>query len=140
MYSWQLINKLDLQSSLSDSSSSITATTVAYYAAIPLLIENNNSSPPPPLPNSPPPTFSPSFSLNSKLNTSSPNYNFQASNLERVISTPSMAYYKIVDCDLMDCKDFQKKEDHQHNKKLDFDLNLALRVITRKFLSSRDCA
>jgi hypothetical protein len=124
--------------SLGSASSSTTATTVAYYAAIPLLIDNNNSSssslPPPPLPNSPPPTFSPSFSVNSKLNTSSPNYNFkntpssnvhfQNSNLERVISTPSLAYYKIVDCDLIDCNDSAMNENqNQKSKKLDFNLD-----------------
>ena len=106
-----------LGSSLSDSSST-TATTVAYYAAMPLLIDNNNNaaSSPPPLPNSQPPAFS--------SNSSSPNYNtenfvHQKTNLERTISTPSMAYYKIVDCELANCGESKPS---QKSKRLDFDL------------------
>ena len=115
-------------SSLSDSSSSsTTATTVAYYAAIPLLIDQNSSgSPPPPLPNSQPPTFSPSFSIHSKSNGSSPDYNFHVGavyqvkpTLERTVSTPSMAYYKIVDCDLVEC-DQNQSNALKNSKKLDF--------------------
>lgn len=76
-----------LGSSLSDSSST-TATTVAYYATVPLLMDDNKSSPPPPLPSSQPPTFSPELINNDKCS------------LQRTVSTPSMAYYKIVDSDM----------------------------------------
>lgn len=81
--------KSSLGSSLSTDSSSTTATTVAYYTTIPLLNENNQCSPPK-LPSTQPPSFH-NVNLNkdcSKL-------------LERCTSTPSMAYYKIVDNDLI---------------------------------------
>lgn len=65
--------------SFSDTSST-TATTLPYYATVPLL---NNNSPPPPLPNSQPPAYY-------KDST-------EKSGLERCESTPSMAYYKIVE-------------------------------------------
>jgi hypothetical protein len=92
-----------VSSSLSDSSSSsTTATTVAYYATIPLLVnEMNLQSPPPPLPQSQPPTFSPKFNQTSTLD---PRWrqNEASTNLARSDSTPSMAYYKIVDSDLIE--------------------------------------
>lgn len=76
-YNQQIQSKSDTgktnNMSFSDTSST-TATTVPYYATVPLL----ESSPPPPLPNSQPPT----------------------KGLERCDSTPSMAYYKIVDSDI----------------------------------------
>lgn len=88
-------------SSLSDSSST-TATTVAYYATIPLLLDNN--SPPPPLPNSQPPTFSPNSLTKSnqsyQMNEYTPERK-RGCDLERTVSTPSMAYYKIVDSDMV---------------------------------------
>ncbi len=65
--------------SFSDTSST-TATTVPYYATVPLL----DNSPPPPLPNSQPPTY----------------YKNSENCLERCESTPSMAYYKIVESDI----------------------------------------
>ncbi len=65
--------------SFSDTSST-TATTVPYYAAVPLLV----NSPPPPLPSSQPPTY----------------YKSDEKCLERCESTPSMAYYKIVESEI----------------------------------------
>lgn len=102
-----------LGSSMSDSSST-SATTVAYYATIPLLLENNVPSSPPPLPNSQPPTFSPVFT-NPKSNTINQNYNrsIEEVNLPRAESTPSMAYYKIVDNELENCKLPQHENDRQ---------------------------
>jgi hypothetical protein len=97
-----------LGSSLSDSSST-TNTTVAYYATIPLLLDNstcNNStnSPAPPLPNTQPPPFSPPYEQ--RKTTMSPgvvpvNRSLRQCEIERSGSTPSMAYYKIVDSDLI---------------------------------------
>lgn len=112
-----------VSSSLSDSassSSSTTATTVAYYATIPLLAaadcQLNGGSPPPPLPQSQPPTFihspPPSFhaatgyqhqatsTIDPRLVRNSQSHQ-QPQQLSRTESTPSMAYYKIVDSDLM---------------------------------------
>lgn len=57
-----------------------SANTVPYYATVPLL----ENSPPPPLPNTQPPCYK----------------NSENSNLVRSESTPSMAYYKIVENEL----------------------------------------
>lgn len=79
--------KSSLGSSLSTDSSSTTATTVAYYTTIPLLNDKCNQSPPK-LPNSQPPSFQTPHLNDDKL-------------LERCTSTPSMAYYKIVDNEMI---------------------------------------
>ena len=66
--------------SFSDTSSTTVTTSTPYYATVPLLAAEN--IPPPPLPNSQPPTH----------------HNLDADKcLERAVSTPSVAYYKIVD-------------------------------------------
>ena len=66
-----------------DTSSTTVTTSTPYYANVPLLAaENTPPPPPPPLPNSQPPTH----------------HNLDADKcLERAVSTPSVAYYKIVD-------------------------------------------
>ncbi len=80
--------KSSLGSSLSTDSTSTTATTVAYYTTIPLLREDSMSSPPK-LPTTQPPSFQHSQLIKDEKI------------LERCISTPSMAYYKIVDNELI---------------------------------------
>lgn len=90
--------KSSLGSSLSTDSSSTTATTVAYYTTIPLLAEANNmktinNCSPPKLPSTQPPSFQASLlNPDEKL-------------MERCTSTPSMAYYKIMDNEIIgsDC-------------------------------------
>jgi hypothetical protein len=75
-----------------------TATTVAYYTTIPLLAEANNmktinNCSPPNLPSTQPPSFQASLlNPDEKL-------------MERCTSTPSMAYYKIMDNEIIgsDC-------------------------------------
>lgn len=113
------------------SSSSTTATTVAYYASIPLLLHDHHhnhnhnqrqlNSPPPPLPQSQPPTFSPpppqyqhhyqqQQLIEPRLVRSSyQNHNHNQIKqqqqppqpITRAESTASMAYYKIVDSDMV---------------------------------------
>jgi len=93
---------------LSDSSSSsTTATTVAYYTTIPVLADKTTNSsllsPPPPLPNTQPPTLTPE-SLNNQ------------SKLKRAESQQSMAYYKIVDCDLIDWNNSKLAAQHRQQQ------------------------
>ena len=117
-------------SSSSSDTSSTTATTLAFHyanaataaAAAGAAVKG---SPAPPLPNSQPPTFK-SLQVNSSSSSSSNNGNDATASLymngttnassvygcerrlSRAESTPSMAYYKIVDCDLIDWHSIDK--------------------------------
>lgn len=112
-----------LGSSLSESTT--TATTVAYYATIPLLVDNGNlvdSCSPPPLPHSQPPTFSPKFTPDSRYFSPVSNELMQKQQhqqLKRVDSEQSIAYYKIVDSELID----QATAKYQKNSNQFYDAN-----------------
>ena len=122
---------------------STTATTVAYYTVqVPVVMCD---SPPPPLPVTQPPhilsntqNIIPIYQQNQYLNDSnehdsSTNSSNKSSNLERSVSTPSMAYYKIVDCDLIDWNSIKSKNESEIAANKDVENNLTSSTNSRLY-------